>query len=306
MSTIKSSTEHLTLNADGSGKEIKLQANGVEKAKVTSTGIDVTGSVTCDGLTVDSTAVVGTMPNTQGFTGESAYASRLRIGTSATVSGEAGQGLLQIQGYTPGSGTACGTIEFLDKRDNDSIVKMVAERSNGGFGSGELHIKTNTGSDTFTTNATFPSTGGITFNGDTAAANALDDYEEGTWTPALTAYAGTNPTVGGTKSGWYTKVGNLVTIGFKFDTLGVSGVTSGLMLISNLPYSISSSTPATGAINTHQINFTRSGNNTFLPLGTAGFGILSSNNNGNWDWETCAVAVAANAAIRGSMTYMTP
>ena len=25
--------------------------------------------------------------------------------------------------------------------------------------------------------------GGITFNGDTAAANALDDYEEGTWTP---------------------------------------------------------------------------------------------------------------------------
>jgi hypothetical protein len=30
MSTIKSSTEHLTLNADGAGKEIKFQANGVE------------------------------------------------------------------------------------------------------------------------------------------------------------------------------------------------------------------------------------------------------------------------------------
>jgi hypothetical protein len=28
--------------------------------------------------------------------------------------------------------------------------------------------------------------GGITFNGDTATANALDDYEEGTWTPAIT------------------------------------------------------------------------------------------------------------------------
>ena len=27
------------------------------------------------------------------------------------------------------------------------------------------------------------SSGGITFNGDTASANALDDYEEGTWTP---------------------------------------------------------------------------------------------------------------------------
>ena len=29
--------------------------------------------------------------------------------------------------------------------------------------------------------------GGVTFNGDTAAANALDDYEEGTWTPAGSA-----------------------------------------------------------------------------------------------------------------------
>ena len=27
--------------------------------------------------------------------------------------------------------------------------------------------------------------GGLTFNGDTAAANALDDYEEGTFTPAF-------------------------------------------------------------------------------------------------------------------------
>ena len=47
--------------------------------------------------------------------------------------------------------------------------------------------------------------GGLTFNGDTAAANALDDYEEGTWTPS----------VGGTatytqQEGQYTKVGNLV------------------------------------------------------------------------------------------------
>jgi hypothetical protein len=54
MATIKSSTEHLTLNADGAGKEIKFQANGVEKAKVTATGIDVTGSVTCDDrVTID-------------------------------------------------------------------------------------------------------------------------------------------------------------------------------------------------------------------------------------------------------------
>jgi len=52
------------------------------------------------------------------------------------------------------------------------------------------------------------STGGITFNGDTVAANALDDYEEGTWTPTVS---------GGTmtitvNSATYTKVGDMVTV----------------------------------------------------------------------------------------------
>jgi hypothetical protein len=51
------------------------------------------------------------------------------------------------------------------------------------------------------------SSGGIQFNGDTAAANALDDYEEGTWTP------NTNGDATGTFNaayGEYTKIGNFV------------------------------------------------------------------------------------------------
>ena len=46
---------------------------------------------------------------------------------------------------------------------------------------------------------------GLTFNGDTAAANALDDYEEGTWTPSL-------PNGGSisTNKATYTKIGRLV------------------------------------------------------------------------------------------------
>ena len=45
---------------------------------------------------------------------------------------------------------------------------------------------------------------GVTFGTDTAAANALDDYEEGTWTPAASGGASS-------ASGTYTKVGRLVT-----------------------------------------------------------------------------------------------
>ena len=49
--------------------------------------------------------------------------------------------------------------------------------------------------------------GGLTFNGDTAAANALDDYEEGTWNPADGSGAGLTPSFTNNR---YTKVGRLV------------------------------------------------------------------------------------------------
>jgi len=49
--------------------------------------------------------------------------------------------------------------------------------------------------------------GGLTFNGDTAAANALDDYEEGTFTPTITTASSY-----GQQLGVYTKIGNLVNV----------------------------------------------------------------------------------------------
>ena len=51
------------------------------------------------------------------------------------------------------------------------------------------------------------SSGGITFNGDNSTANALDDYEEGTFT--VTNAGDATGTIGG-NTGEYTKIGNLV------------------------------------------------------------------------------------------------
>jgi hypothetical protein len=56
-------------------------------------------------------------------------------------------------------------------------------------------------------------TGGLTFNGDTAAANALDDYEEGTWTPTVTNGASAVTVDAGNCI--YVKVGSLVTCHFE-------------------------------------------------------------------------------------------
>jgi len=47
---------------------------------------------------------------------------------------------------------------------------------------------------------------GILFSTDTAAANTLDDYEEGTWTPTFTSGTWTY----GKQKGKYTKIGNMV------------------------------------------------------------------------------------------------
>ena len=51
---------------------------------------------------------------------------------------------------------------------------------------------------------------GITFNGDTAADNALNDYEQGTWNPTI-AFGGSSTGVSySERQGIYVKIGNLV------------------------------------------------------------------------------------------------
>ena len=54
---------------------------------------------------------------------------------------------------------------------------------------------------------------GITFQGDTAAVNALDDYEEGNWTPT---WSPTGGSWSGTGVGKYTKIGRQVTASFNW------------------------------------------------------------------------------------------
>ena len=74
---------------------------------------------------------------------------------------------------------------------------------------------------------------GLCFGSDTAAANALDDYEEGTWTPAIgnTGYSYTYSV----QEGQYTKIGRLVTLRFRIVVTARSGSSSGGHPIINLP-----------------------------------------------------------------------
>jgi hypothetical protein len=82
--------------------------------------------------------------------------------------------------------------------------------------------------------------GGV-YLGGTGAANLLDDFEEGTWTPSLGGDATYTTQVGN-----YTKIGNLVTIrgSVVVDVLGTGSTT----IVSGLPFAESSTNNFTGSV----------------------------------------------------------
>ncbi len=76
---------------------------------------------------------------------------------------------------------------------------------------------------------------GLTFNGDTASANALDDYEEGTWTPDLRFGGGTTGITYAERSGRYTKIGDKVLLEGTF-SLSNKGSSGGNADLYGLPF----------------------------------------------------------------------
>ena len=131
-----------------------------------------------------------------------------------------------------------------------------------------MSINVNGGLTTLNTigvgNAT-PSTSGagITFPATQSAstdANTLDDYEEGTWTPTMTATSGTITLNGTYTSGKYTKVGRLVVCTASIYVGSVSSPT-GNAFIGSLPFTIAApSSSASGWYN----GLTSSANNALI------------------------------------------
>ena len=77
------------------------------------------------------------------------------------------------------------------------------------------------------------SSGGISFNGDTAAANALDDYEEGDFSPNWGSGLTSASYV--TQSGKYTKIGRTVYFTIQLSTNGGTANSSAAR-IDGLPF----------------------------------------------------------------------
>jgi hypothetical protein len=79
---------------------------------------------------------------------------------------------------------------------------------------------------------------GITFNGDTATANELDDYEEGTWTPTAPIFTGDASAFFQVAN--YIKIGRKVTVFWTLTSGGSSGSVQIPTSITGLPYAMGS------------------------------------------------------------------
>ena len=183
MSTLKSSAENLTLNADGSNNDVIIQSNG-------STIVTVDGSASGVGIGTTTPSAALEVKNT---TDGSTFAFQatndndheiVQIGAQAD-----GDGYLTVHGQ---GGTT--NIKALITSDGESHIS-------GGdlkIGSGDIFFET----------AGKGICLGVTSNTD---ANTLDDYEEGTFSPSFGA-DNQGFTVGSTATatGKYVKVGSLV------------------------------------------------------------------------------------------------
>jgi hypothetical protein len=134
--------------------------------------------------------------------------------------------------------------------------------------------------------ARFQPTGGISFNGDTAAANALDDYEEGTWTPTDASGAGLTLT---TAVGSYTKIGREVFYRAFIQypsTVDVNNATLG-----GLPFTVANT------------NSARSGNVTYTDEATLVYA-FSTNNTTSVALYTNVGGFVTNAVMSGNLVFI--
>jgi hypothetical protein len=140
----------------------------------------------------------------------------------------------------PTDATAGSAIKLTGGPTSDTYGGGIAYFANGSVsptstGPGNAHVfYTRSAVDTYSERFRIRYDGGVTFNGDTAAANALDDYEEGSWTPGISGTTAGSFTAGTANSGRYAKIGRIVTLSATINWTAASY--TGFAIITGLPF----------------------------------------------------------------------
>ena len=160
----------------------------------------------------------------------------------------------------------------------DPVIMAHVANSNGGFLGFGLYSTINS-AYTFkvSNNGRVTAKEGIIFGTDTAAANVLDDYEEGTWTPEFDDAYYTSPgTTYNSRAGSYIKIGRMVLARFHVNFAGCSNSNAGPFISAGLPF-----TPDTSNISSRGLQGTVSFSGIDAPTSTinVNFGYHRLDNN---------------------------
>tara|TARA_Y100001938_G_scaffold69417_1_gene96227 strand:+ start:1212 stop:1814 length:603 start_codon:yes stop_codon:yes gene_type:complete len=163
---------------------------------------------------------------------------------------------------------------------------------------------------TLTDNITFSASGKGIHLGVTSAtaANLLDDYEEGTFTPVVSdAESGGNTASIGFKSGVYVKVGNIVTVMVNMFNINKSGMTSSSNVnFQGLPFAVSNDffSHVTGVCDVDLVDF--NAYVTFLAFNNLSRGLFRNIRDNDTDLAiTVSNLSAQDSDINFTITYKT-
>jgi hypothetical protein len=158
---------------------------------------------------------------------------------------DAGNGDMLIRGSARILLRKAGTTENMIRAEADSYVKLY-------FDNAEKLATTATGIDV---TGDITPTGGV-YLGGTGSANLLDDYEEGTWTPVITAEGSSAASIT-VNTATYTKVGRLVSLVFMVTIDSISGTgSSNAIELTGMPFTINDA--SSGGANVGYTNLTAS------------------------------------------------
>ena len=289
----------------------------------TSQGIDDNANATA--MTIDSSenVLIGTTSTT--IVGSGGLAAKPQgSGVRLDISNSGGSAMLLDRRTNDGDivtfykdGSTVGSIGT-----QGSVIRVGSGNTNVGFfTSGTVRIQpldsSGTGNDASIdlgySTSRFKNlylSGGV-YLGGTGAANYLDDYEEGGWTPTVTGESGGTMGLSGA-TGSYVKVGRMVTVN-GFVSISSAGSASGTLQFSNLPFTVADTVGSTGieasgsisffdnlstAVNSLTTNAIESTTNLRL------FGQTSATQTNN-QGITVAQVGSSNSNFRFSCTYFT-
>ena len=180
--------------------------------------------------------------------GTSSPATELHVKSSdnrmqITIENDAAQGAIRMEGINPVDGSDNVWITASTSGTNRGIYFTTSDAGTPAgkilfASSGNVGIGTTSPSQALDVVGSIEVSGNI-YLGGTTSANALDDYEEGTFTATLKG-GSAEPGTLVTTTGYYTKVGKLVHFQIGYEAISSSGY-SGALFVNGLPFTNTSS-----------------------------------------------------------------